>query len=197
VRAKAEPAYLEVHQMHRLRKETLALIAVACFACSTLVVNSDYDPQANFSMLRTYGWSPGGQVDVGDPRVDNALLESRVRSAVERELNAKGFALKVEGQPDFWVSYHAGIESKLDVTTLETNWPYSRGYSSWGGTYETQVREYEQGTLIIDIVNPRDETLMWRGTAQAEVHASATPEKRTKRANEVVARILANFPPQP
>ena len=174
----------------------IGLIALAA-GCTTIKVASDFDPEADFSKLHSYAIHAAPADAVTDPRVDNSLLDERIRAALDTELSAKGFQKLRGGSPDFLVSFHVGVQSKLDVTTLNRSYPYYGGYyGAWGGYSETMVREYEQGTLIIDVIDPSTGNLIWRGSAQSEVKDLKTPEARTKRINVVVERVLKNFPPQ-
>ena len=56
--------------------------------------------------------------------------------------------------------------------------------------------EYDEGTLILDIVDAESRTLIWRGSARAEVSATVAPETREARVREAVRRILEQFPPK-
>ena len=122
---------------------------------------------------------------------------------MDRTLQANGFR-KVSTAPDFWVGYHAAIEGKLDVTTIDT--PYfaptgadiMRGgyHGAWAyGGSQTFVTQYEEGTLLLDIVDSQTKKLIWRGTVSAVVDADAEPEKRKARIQEAVQKALADFPP--
>jgi len=188
--------------MSRMRS-TIALMALSAVvvACSGIRVDYDYDPGADFSRLRTWAWLPDARTS-DDPRLDNALIDSRIRTAVESELAAKGYTPATSGMPDFHVAYHLSVEGKINVDTVYNDYPrggYGRvGYrgSGWGYA-ETRVTEYDEGTLLIDILRPESGELLWRGTGQATVQEQSTPEKRTKRANAAVKKILENFPPKP
>ncbi len=58
----------------------------------------------------------------------------------------------------------------------------------------TMVREYQEGSLIIEIIDaPTDQTI-WRGWAQAEIKPSARPEERREQIHTAVQKILARFP---
>ena len=70
---------------------------------------------------------------------------------------------------------------------------YRPGY--WAGAPGTYVYEYEEGTLILDIVHPGNKALMWRGSAEDEVHFKSTPEKAQTQLDEAVSKMLEHFPP--
>ena len=66
----------------------LALLAVMV-GCSTVKVNQDYDPDVEFSQYRTWQLRDAVQAPTGDVRVDNPLLNKRIRQAVENHLNGR------------------------------------------------------------------------------------------------------------
>ena len=172
-----------------------ALLLSLAPACSSISVDTDYDPAADFSKLQSYAWMP--VVPTGDPRIDSDLLDGRVRRSVEAELELRGYEKRGEAEVDFLVTYHAAIESKLDVNTVVSSYPYGyRGHPRAVYT-DTIVNEYDLGTLIIDIVSARSKSLIWRGSGQARVNTSAgTPEERETRIRKAVAAIMKKFPPQ-
>jgi hypothetical protein len=182
------------------------LLAAALGGCSTLEVQTDYDPTADFSGFKTWAWVPGRQAETGDPRLDNAILDGRIRRAVEIQLAEQGFQKASASEPDFLVGYLAAIEGKLDVQTVDRYYGYGPGPARsyrypprWrsGGVYgsETYVYEYEEGTLILDVVSPRTRQLVWRGSATAEVNQTADQERRDERLREAVRKMLERFPP--
>ena len=184
----------------------LGLVLCALLAgCSTLEVSSDFDPKADFANLETYNWLDEPQKPTGDPRIDgNTLLENRIHGAVDRELAARGYR-KVDSNPDFLVAYHVSLDRRQSVQTLNSyygygpGWGYGYGASYrpgyWAGAPETYVYEYEEGTLIVDIVNPHNKELMWRGSATDEVNFKSTPEKDQAQIDNAVHEMLERFPP--
>ena len=99
-----------------------------------------------------------------------------------------------------FVSYHIGIEQKLDVQTIHRSYGYgygrSRRYGGVGGGYsETYVRQYEEGTFVLDMVDPQRMELIWRGSAQSRISEKTSPEERESRVREVVEKVLAQYPP--
>jgi hypothetical protein len=131
--------------------------------------------------------------------LDSTLLDTRVRAAVDRVLQSKGYQLAAAGMtPTFLVGYHAAVRQKTTVQTTgqPMNMWYGYGAGGWGGWPETYVHEYEEGVLLIDVIDPKTMKLLWRGTGTAVVDPTASPEKRERRINEAVDQILAEFPPR-
>jgi hypothetical protein len=180
----------------------LLCMMLALGGCSTLVIRTDYDPQADFSGLRTFGWVSPTQAATGDIKLDNPFLDKRVRDAVDGQLAAKGYAKDTAGNPDFLLRYLVTIQEKTDVRTIDT---FYGGFTPvWcGGTCyttgfwmpQTVVYTYEQGTLVLDILDARTKILIWRGSAEAEVTESYTPEQRKAKVENAVKKLLAKFPP--
>ena len=170
----------------------LALLA----GCSGITVNADYDPAANFATLRSYAWLPQSPEQGADPRLKSLLLHQRIERAIDDSLCAKEFSKVALDEADFFVTFHIGVDQKLDVTTIPAYYGY-RG--RWGGGYyggtETRVEQYEEGTLLIDFVDRDRADLLWRGSGQTRISEHRSPEDREKRVREVVAAILERYPP--
>ena len=188
--------------MTKLNFLTLLVCVVFLNACSTMKISVDYDNEASFANLKTFNWLPGMPLSSGDPKVDsNNLMHERIRSEIETWLTSNDHKKTVREQADFLVSYYVVIEQKTRITVLNDYYGYPRGwryYDSYDYPYSnrTYVYEYEQGTLIIDIINNKTHELMWRGTAEDEVSDLKTPEEKKARIAEVVKNILQKFPPQ-
>ena len=163
-------------------------LALSFINCSTLSVNTDYDKSVSFSGLKTYAWMPAPQKLRDDPRVDWEVLDTRVKSAVEEVLSAKGFSKLTSGKPDFLVGYNVTLDKKAIATTLDSTYAATRppGWASF---------DYEQGTLILNILEADTHKLMWQSRARDEVSFVANPEKKKERVSKAVRLMLENFPP--
>jgi hypothetical protein len=87
-----------------------------------------------------------------------------------------------------------GIDQKIDVQ----DWGYSYPRYPYGGWYggQVDVYQYNEGTLIVDIVDAKTNQLVWRGTATKTIDESASPEQREANLKEVVSRIFEKYPPK-
>ncbi|MFQ5995668.1 MAG: DUF4136 domain-containing protein [Acidiferrobacterales bacterium] len=179
----------------------LALVIVALTMCSARVqVKSEHDPEANFTDLKTYSWLPGtrkGGAVVGVIR--NEFAHATVRSAVETQFARKGYELKFSGTPDFYVRYYAALRSRLVVQTSYA--PAGTGRDTLTATAvsppQRHVAEFNEGTLVLDVVNPKTNKLMWRGTAKTKINVDASDRKQESRINKAARRLLERFPPTP
>lgn len=174
-------------------------------ACSSITVTADYDPDTDFSGLRTFAWIPDApQPEAEDPRAGDPLASARVTEAVERTLAAAGYE-QVSADADFLVGFSISVQSGTTVTSDPMGGYYGRygrygrhsgvGYGyGYGGSID--VYEYEEGVLLIDVIGAESATLLWRGTAKAVLGSKQTPEKSIERINEAVDKIFAQFPPR-
>jgi hypothetical protein len=168
--------------------------------CSSIRVSQDYDPSRDFSSLQTYVWQREKQPETGDVRVDNSLLDTRFRSAIDNALAKKGFQKQSEGKPDFFVAYTYQIDSKIESSKVTFGFGFGSGgggaYTGMGVNSGGRVNEYDEGLLVIDLMDAATGDLLWRGTGTARVDQHSKPEESVKDINEVVEKILAQFPPQ-
>jgi hypothetical protein len=189
----------------------LCITALALSGCSSINVQTDWDRGADFSQLRTWSFAPEPQKETGVAAIDvDTLFTNRVRAAVSRVLPANGYT-EVDGAsegvtPDFHVTFFPVVEDKTSVSTINDH--YGHGYAGphygyhggWGygpGGFGTQtvVDQYQEGTLVIDIMKSGRGELIWRGSGTARLKGSTSPEKQTALVNKAVEQIFAGFPP--
>jgi hypothetical protein len=163
-------------------------------SCSTIYdVSYDYDKDADFTHLKTFDWLPVPQdLDI------TSLDIIRIKKAVTSALEAKGI-VRSKDKPDFLIAEHIKTKDKMDVSV----WGYGpypgfgrhSRYSGYWGYRDVHVYQYEEGTLILDFVNPETKVVIWRGAAKSVVDDTMAPEERENLINEAVQKILLNFPP--
>jgi hypothetical protein len=169
------------------------LCALLLTACSTIATDHDFDEQADFSAYRSFQWIPASAETVADPLEISQLQDRRIRAAIERELAGKGITA-VAGSPNLIVAYSTRTSQKTEV--------YDRGYGGYGyrgyhGSYmrptSIDVYQYEEGTLIVDLIDAEKKQLVWRGKATGVV---GNYENSEKQINEAVQKLFLNYPPK-
>ncbi len=172
-----------------MKKAFLALaLGLLAAGCSTLEVNHDFDGQANFAQYRSYAWVPTPSAH----QPASQLVAQRIERAIVDELGAKGLQENA-GSPDLLVAYHTGTKDKIQVT----DWGYTYGsyYWGWGGR-SVDVYQYEEGTLVVDLVDAKTKQLVWRGWATGTVDRTQSPEAIEAKINDAVAQIMKRYPPK-
>jgi len=157
--------------------------------CAGMAIQADQDPAVSFDSYATYAWS-STQRAPGDVRVTPAL-NAQIRDDIDRHLAEKGYD-RVNTEADFIVTYQVTVEGETIGGTLD----YYQGsnFASSLGNPGYAARRYEEGTLIIDVLDGEGERLIWRGTAKAEVRQRASPEDRSEKVAEAVRKVLEQFP---
>lgn len=173
----------------------LVFVLMVIAACSSSIsYNYDWDRDEDLTKYTSYGWMAVPEeppTDVTTARQQSDLLEKRIKRAVDAQMEAKGHK-QDEASPSFLVAYHVGSEDKVSVT----DWGYRYGPGPWGYYgRDIDVRQYTQGTLVIDFVDAMTKQLFWRGEASKAIDQNATQEEIDQVINEAVTGILRNWPP--
>lgn len=151
-------------------------------------VDAEMLPWADVSHYRTYRWW-AQPLDQGRGGYDEreALIDWRVRHAVERELAGHGYAPAGTGAADFVVSYDVRLE---DAST--SSFQDYLQYRAEGGGKDMgdSFIGYERGTLVLQITDAPTRRAAWRATASAIVDGDA----RGQRIDPAVQQMLAQFP---
>jgi hypothetical protein len=169
----------------------LAIVSAAGYVWAKTVF--DFDPEVDFSTYSTYGWLER------ENSVEELLpehLRLRLRRVTEDVMAEKGLLpAPAPPQTDLLLTYYFGASKEFEVNYM----PYSPyrpwGYGYWGGFGGgyTEVRQYEKGTLVLDIVDARTRQLVWFGSITGEVRSTNPPSKRIQK---TVTKLLKNFPPK-
>ena len=172
-------------------RAALVLALCAPAGCAAVTVNSSGDRAVELQRYRTYAWGPAASVATGDPRLDNnEFFDRRVRMQVDKGLASRDFEKSATVVPDLLVHYHASVTQEIDVRTLDHEYP-----NSDLARYERYV--FDAGTLFVDLVDPRTNTLIWRGWAEANIDGLIDSQPLLeRRIDEAIARILERLPPR-
>jgi hypothetical protein len=117
---------------------------------------------------------------------------------VDSHLAAKGFKQQTSGTPDFLINYH--VRMRADLGPRASGFPYfvdGQGWGwGWGWASSNSSRPSIGGILILDVLDGLTRKMVWYGGAQAVVRSGESREKKEKRVNEAVSKMLAQFPPE-
>lgn len=159
------------------------VISVPAYAAKPQI---QWDDDYDFSTSSTYQWQAppeGVSLEAADP-----FLHEKIVTAIEAELGKHGLS-KVESNPDVFVTYYASKDTQVRLQSDSYGYGFG-GYGTGGWGYygygvagpvstTTQVIEYEEGTLVIDIWDASTKELVWRGT-QSGILVSDKREKTEK-----------------
>lgn len=180
-------------------RKVFVLIALFTFlnACSTVQVSQDYVPDYSFSPASTFNWNEKLQHNNDERYQHDDLQANRFKRAIEENLARLGFTR--DTQPDLLISYSYTVSTKLQTDNLHSNFGVGYGYynrfNRFGFGTGSYIHQYDQGKLEIQIHSAKTGELLWKGTGTREISTHKTPEDITRRVNEMVEAVLAQFPP--
>lgn len=173
-------------------------MAVLAIGCSTLKVSQDYDTQTEFARLQTFAWQNDTQPQYNDIRLNNSLLDARIRGAVEQSLLAAGFRKSARQEADFLVAYELAIHQQIE-SQPQSGVGFGFGFGGPSGgimvSSGSDVSSYDEGLLLIDVLDHGSGRLLWRGKATDRFDLHADPVRNTEKINETVTKVMAQFPP--
>jgi hypothetical protein len=172
-------------------------VSLFVFSCLAQDVRYNFAAGQEFSKYRTYKW-----VQISGAEKLNQLAEQQLRSAVDAQLASKGLSRTENDSADLFVGYQASLGQEKEFTSFNSDWGYGPGwYGRYGGMgsgmTSGQTSTIYIGQVALDMYDPAQKKLVWRGSASKTLDTKAKPEKQKKNLDKAMAKLLKNFPPQP
>ncbi len=181
---------------HCVRSGTAALVSLAvaatlaaCASKTTVRIDAERSPTADFYAYRTYDFAIPPPVETREPpQGGRPLLDWHIRSVIDRQLSARGFTKASSRRPDLLVDYRLDIRDK----NVETFSDYATYRESGGKGWLTEafVYGYQEGTVTIEIDEGATGRLVWRATASGLVD----PEVHDEQVRDTVQQMFERFP---
>jgi hypothetical protein len=152
------------------------------------------------------------------PVADTPAGVAAVREAVDEALARKGYVKAPAGtQPDFLVASRALIAKRYAVEQSDggaapmytgPNAASDSGYrispavssptaqSSSGGGHGGTSREFDQGELLLEVIDPMTNTVVWHGLAADRINTRADLEHKEGLIGKALSKMLSDFPPK-
>ena len=168
----------------------MVIVIALAVSCSSITTQYDYERGEEFSRFKTFSFLPAPP-ELGQ----NQLVMKRIGDAIVKHLATKGLT-ETDNNPDLNIAVYTKVKDKISVTSYGYGYApyYTWGY--WGpGRGAVDVRQYEEGTLIIDLVDAQAKEMVWRGMASKALPSAPSPEKIDKIIDNVVAKIFEKYPP--
>lgn len=148
------------------------------------------DPKAVFPKSGSFSFRQT-QFFPNDPRVDVRALDTRMRKAIRSTMRGKGYEYK-DLTSDLVIGFHIALHGSSGTKGRreEIDGP------DWRGELN-DVNTFEEGSIVLDILEWRSNVLLWRGVYEAKVLVEVSETEKNRRINDAVRRLLAHFPPKP
>jgi hypothetical protein len=169
------------------RIAALVLAAVLAGCASAPATRVVTDPEANLQAYRTFGfYEPAGMGREGYATITG----NRLKQATREQLQRLGYTY-VESNPDLRVNILLKVEAGQEIRST----PASVGRFAYRGwvPYAVETVHYREGTLAIDLVDAKRNSMVWRGVAGDRITRS---DMRNSGAtiDSVVRELFAAFP---
>lgn len=194
--------------------KTTALTVSAVAAC--LALTACESPGGRVSVLQsdtirvtpgsTYAWAPDAQPGSGDPRIDNDIVQGRIKTAVDTALQGRGFTQAADpSSATLLVQFHIGLQNRSETQVSSFGAPNrvgpcglrgcigGFGWGMYGAPMDVDVRtiNYTEGTLMLDLIDRASGKLAWRATSQRRMDQGDSDQAK---ANAIVADMVRSLP---
>ena len=170
---------------------SIVLLFIWLTACSSApTATSDFDSSFDFSGVRKIAIQP---IDRGVPAsvISSDMQVNRINEAIRGELVRRGFTVVQDNaDADLFLAWHLVTQERTDVRSFNT----SSRYNCWNCGSDIRVRQYTQGTFIVDMIDPVRLQSVWRSIFEDRIRDLDAEEAAEKRA-VVAGALFAEFPP--
>jgi hypothetical protein len=169
------------------------LLLTACSTTPSLEARTDYNREFDFSGVESIAIQPVQRANLAAVRISDMQV-ARMNTAFRNALEARG--LKVvddNARADLLMTWHLVTEERTDVRTYNTH----SMYNCWRcgpAVSDVSVRQFTQGTLIVDMIDPARNRSVWRSIVQSRLRQTDAEQAEALR-NEAARASFAQFPP--
>jgi hypothetical protein len=166
-------------------KTRFALCAMLLCVASTIAVGQqvsvNYNHSQSFSGYHTYAWGS----DNANKVQDSILAQVAVQN-IDSALQGKGWQ-KVEPaqNPDILVTANGGMKQETSYTAMGM-----RGIG--GGMGSITPQQNVVGTLVVDLYDAKNQSLVWRGIAQDTLNNNGS--KNQQLVQKAVTKMFKQWP---
>ncbi len=156
-----------------------ALLLIVSCASTTNLEKDVAVSTVDISRLGTYNWIDEARHDSEEAKrllERFPLVDEIVTNMVDSLLQAKGYR-KSSSNPDFRVTYLLAVEDRQVWTRNQR-----------------RVREFREGSLTIDFIDPATDKIIWSGAEEDLVEEKRMPRQRRRVVERGLQRILELLP---
>ena len=187
----------------------LSFVLVTFFSCGTGAnVQTVKKTNKDLSMYNTFAYLPNTNVEVPGESYNDEEINTVIIETINRNMRQAGYNLDRDN-PDLLVLASASTDLERQTTRepVYATYPYShsglgvspfyspyyyRGYSTFPGIigYTRDSSLYEEGTLVIKLVDRENREVVWKGVASENIYN----QSNTAAIQELVNEIFDEYP---
>ncbi len=181
--------------MRLLLPITLFLLSFLLYSCGPQVVTAQ-PTEADLSKYQTFAYLPNTDVDMNNANMNNEEVNTRIIETVNQQMKMQGYRLD-RSQPDLLVLISVKTDTEVEVERdpvyatypygnygVNTVSPYYNDYYyndfySYGDVvgYDTDTYQYQEGTLIISLVDRKSRNTVWKGMTSEAIYSGSTTDE--------------------
>ncbi len=176
----------------KLTKLMILPIVLIMGACSTTYTpDTDQSSSYDFSTVKTFNV-------IGDVRhnasIMNDIDRERINIAITKALTEQGKQEDEVKSSDILISYFIVAKDKIKVNS-NFNGGYGRfGFHGVAGVSHVNVRNYVEGTLVIDAIDNKSQKTIWRSSLTKSLKHFETTQERDEAIKKVVNIMMEQLP---
>lgn len=174
-------------------------------------ITSDYDRSVAFTKYKTFAWLP--DKDTSKSEYNNQIIRNNTRNYFTHCMGERGYKARVDTPDVFLDLIVTTAKKEKTVNTPVYNYPYDWYYDNpyyypypssyyynypyyynYTTTYITQKTEYTEGAIILNVIDRKQNKLVWTGTAKGDLY---DPSYIGDNLHPAVYDILNNYPVKP
>lgn len=168
----------------------LILLVVGTVAAAKMKAHVGYDKNVDLGAIKTFDYRDSLASSV----VDKAPpVHEMIKLLIIEKLQNGGMEW-VEEDPDVLVTYHTDATQAMKMNVTLYSYSYSAGWwwsPLWGSGMD--VSSFTQGTLVVDIWDPKTEKIVWRGAVVGVVPDDPSPAKAQKTIEKALKVMSKEF----
>lgn len=148
--------------------------------------------QANFSLGTdsVLNWMDNHADISGTLKKSDLPVQKILDESISQALKEKGYAFGSTGDNVILVKYHVSLESEMADTALAMRYGLAPGLRS----NNVETRKYERGTLVVDLISPVLNKVVWRGAIGVFTGIEDTDKSRQARVKALMVELFSSFP---
>jgi len=176
----------------------IILIITILTACAPMPVKIVAEKPFDSNDYKTYSLLPNEQDDIANLGMDKTTTNAVIEETINNLLSDKGYR-KNSDNPDMLISYYLVSNAKTDKFVVnqyysELGYHPAPGRSSTRDSLKFNEVTYEEGILIVDIIDAKTKQRVWQAYLTSRTDIYKSEQRKENRLRNAVIKILSYIP---
>jgi Domain of unknown function (DUF4136) len=167
-----------------MKTRLLGRVILVCIASAIAYgqqVSVNYNHSQSFTPFHTYAWGSNNA-----NQIQNSILAQVAIQDIDTALQGKGLQKVSENQnPDLLVTANGGMKEETSYSAM--------GMRGFGGGMGTITPEQNViGTMIVDLYDAKNKSLVWRGMAENTLNSNGN--KNQQMVQKAITKMFNQWP---